>query len=314
MLRAATAFLAAVALVAVPTGEVLARGKRASKPTVLILRTESSALDDAARMKVTDAVIGRAKRYKNYKIAISASDLVEEMFEFECTEAGVECLTRIGSKYKADLVVYSEISKTADDALEMQMRLVDARQQLVAQSTRQPLATTDEAARVAERGLIVLLGPVDLPTTTAVEAGFLHVQLVGGGIALVYVDDKLVGRLSVTGLKVKLAPGSHNVRVVRAGFKEWTGAVAVASGATRDLDVTLAAEEASAMKPKPMGPAIDEPVTSKWWFWTAIGVGAVAIAGVAVWAASGGEETKVGSLELRIDSDLAHKDPVFSGN
>ena len=197
--------LLALLLVLLPFGRAEAASRKPTKERVLILRVESTQLDDDARRSLTDALADSAKRYKHYDLVLSKVDLVEEMFEFECTEAGVDCLSKIGRKHKVDKVIYSEVSKDGNGKLEWSMRVVGLKPvPRVEQSTRQQLEGAD-AAKLAERSLLVLIGPIDLPARGEASLGTLAVRLAGGGVALVYVDDNLLGRTSVGGLTAQMA-------------------------------------------------------------------------------------------------------------
>ncbi len=285
---------------------------RARKERVLILRVESTQVPDAERVALTNALAESARRYQHYDIVVSKADLVEEMFEFECTEAGVECLEKIGKKQKVDRVVYSEVAKDGNGKLEWSMRVVGLRPVArVEQSTRQPLEGHD-IQKVTERGLLVLIGPVDLPERAGTPPGTLTVRLAGGGVALVYVNEKLVGRTSVGGLTAPLAPGTYRLRVVRAGYKEWATVVRVASDKTTEIAVSLELAPAPSAPP-PGAPSPDEGLASKWWFWTAIGAVVVG-GGIAVYALTRDDGAgSVGNASFSFDSGDAHLDPVFSG-
>ena len=312
-------FLAAVSLTATlpPASADAKRGD--NRPNLLILRVESTAVTDAQRQSLTAALAARAKEYKHYRIRTSKTDLVEEMFEFECTEAGVECLSSIGGKYKASKVVYSEVVKDDTGKLQWSLRLVQMKGPnepiaRVAQSTVQTVGDIGRPRKAVENGLLVLIGPVDMKVERAEAPGTLHVQLVGGGVALVYVNEKLAGRSSVGGLKVKLAPGTYAIKVVRAGFKDWASKAEVKSGATATLTVELVAAPAQPVGGGSGASGVKAvPVTSTWWFWTAVGVG-VATAAVVVWAVTREDETiKLGNAAFSLDSSDAHLDPVFFG-
>ncbi len=309
--------VAALTLTTLLPAQADAARRRSRKPTVLVLRVESAAIDDKARVALTKALVRKARQYKHYKVKVSKTDLVEEMFAFECTEAGVECLSKIGKKYRASLVVYSEVSK--DDAgghtwsmRVVQMKSKDSPIARVAQSTAQKLEAVDKPKKAAANGLLVLIGPVELPESRVVSPGTLHVRLIGGGVALVYVNGKLAGRSSLSGLKVTLAPGTYKVKVVRAGHKDWEQAVKIASGKTIDRIVELEAlpEEKTRVGSKPK---VAAPVTSKWWFWAGV-AGATAAVAVTVWAVTRQDEaTPTGNAAFSLDSNDAHLDPVFGG-
>ncbi len=65
------------------------------------------------------------------------------------------------------------------------------------------------------------------PSAVAVETGTVMVNTRPGG-AEVYVDGRLVGATPLT--LVDVAPGSHAIRLVRAGYREWTTTIDVAAG------------------------------------------------------------------------------------
>ena len=290
--------------------------KIAAKQKVLILRTDGATVTDIQRQAASKELQNQALRYRQLDIVFAAGDLTEEMFEFECTDPGVECLGKIANKYKAQLVVYSELTKNPSGQLHLNMRVIDSSQNRVAQSTVQPLASLDKPTSAVQRGLVVLLGPVDLPSDAAEAIGTIQVVLFGGGVALVYIDDKLVGRTSVTGLKVQVSAGSHTLRVVRAGFKEWTAKVNVNAGAVVEQAVQLE-QQALVQDPTGLGglpgKPVETPLVQKGWFWGAIGVGVVAI-GVATWLLLRGDDApKTGSVAVSLDHADAYLDPVFGG-
>lgn len=306
-----------VAGLLVPRAVHAQEAKAAARQKVLILRTDGAAVADAQRQTVSKELQNQAMRYRQLEIVFASGDLTEEMFEFECTEPGVECLGKIANKYTAQLVVYSELAKNPSGQLQLNMRVVDVVQGRVAQSTVQPLEAPDKPVQAVQRGLVVLLGPVDLPTDTAEQTGTLQVVLFGGGVALVYVDDKLVGRTSVTGLKVAVAAGPHTLRVVRAGFKEWTAKVTVNPGAVVEQAVQLE-QQALVQDPTvgsggmPVKP-VEPPVYQKAWFWGVVGAGVAAV-GVATWLLLRGDDVpKIGAVAVTLDHADAYLDPVFGG-
>ena len=65
------------------------------------------------------------------------------------------------------------------------------------------------------------------PSAVGVETGTVMVNTRPGG-AEVYVDGRLVGATPLT--LVDVSPGSHAIRLVRAGYREWTTTVDVTAG------------------------------------------------------------------------------------
>jgi hypothetical protein len=288
-----------------------------NRQKVLILRADGTGVTEPQRQAISKELQTQALRYRQLDIALAAGDLTEEMFEFECTEPGVECLSKIGNKYAAQLVVYSELAKNPSGQLQINMRVIDVAQGRVAQTTVQPLDQIDKPTMAVQRGLVVLLGPVDMPAEAGEAVGTLQVVLFGGGVALVYVDDKLIGRTSVGGLKVQVAAGQHLLRVVRAGFKEWTAKINVGPGAVLEQAVQLE-QQSVVSDPQPGTPGVPKPsdnsVTKQWWFWTVLGVGAVAIGTAAYYLLKPADAPKTGSLAVSLDHVEAYLDPVFAGS
>jgi hypothetical protein len=134
------------------------------------------------------------------------------------------------------------------------------------------------------------------------------VALLGGGPALVYVDDQLAGNTEDKE-DIAIPAGSHVVRVVRAGFRDWSGRVTVPSGGR--IDKTVHLEQMTTVAGQGPNKAVDTPITRKWWFWTLIGVGIAGGAAVAIVAASSTTPVVTGAASFTLDSNNAHLDPVF---
>jgi hypothetical protein len=73
-----------------------------------------------------------------------------------------------------------------------------------------------------------------------VTTGTLSVSSSPGGAA-VYVDNSYRGVTSTT--VGNLVPGSHSVRLVLAGYQDWTGTVSISAGATTYLNPTLVVDQ-----------------------------------------------------------------------
>lgn len=284
-----------------------------ARPKVLLLRTDldKSGLSANQGLQLTKDLFAQASRYKQLDVVLSSLDLAEEMFEFECTDASAECLAKVGAKYGAQQVVYTHVEQAkSGGGLLLNMRVIDVVQARVAQTTVQPLENVDKSSSPLQKGLVVLLGPTDMPAESNDATGFLQITLFGGGVALVYVDGKLAGRTSVTGLRVAVAAGSHTVKVVRAGFRDWSGKVTVSAGQTLEQAVRLEAQEPAG--PGGAAPAVaSQPLTHKWWFWTGIGVVAVGVGVLAAVLAGGDKAPTTGGASLGLGSGEAFRDPVF---
>lgn len=79
----------------------------------------------------------------------------------------------------------------------------------------------------------------------------------------VLVDGKPIGR---TPMEVRVSPGSHNLRVMHAGFRDAMRSTLVVEDETKEVTVTLHEKHA---------------ITEEWWFWAGVTViGAAAVATV----------------------------------
>ena len=124
--------------------------------------------------------------------------------------------------------------------------------------------------------------------------GRLRVTSVTPASATVSIDGRRA-QLNDAG-ETAIDPGSHVVRAEAQGYVTHDETIEVAESATREISFTLAAVPVETPHPV-QGPSVDprvapnpaqqpaasRPIYSRWWFWTAIGVGAAAIgAGTAI--------------------------------
>jgi hypothetical protein len=87
------------------------------------------------------------------------------------------------------------------------------------------------------RGQTAYINAVLTPTVTS---GSLRVDSNPSGAA-VYVDSIYRGVTST--IVGNLAPGSHSVRLSKAGYQDWTGTVSISAGATTTLSPTLTPDQ-----------------------------------------------------------------------
>ncbi len=118
------------------------------------------------------------------------------------------------------------------------------------------------------RANIVLPGggrfSLDAPLTALGTSSVLTVRSSIAG-ATIFVDGRPVGDAPA---ESTVEPGSHRVRVHRDGYDDVERSIVTAQGEHRIVSID------------PTSPA---PITSRWWFWT--GVGVVVVSGVALTAA-----------------------------
>lgn len=137
----------------------------------------------------------------------------------------------------------------------------------------------------------------------ALKAKLAYLEVTGDPIgAELKLDGKVVGTLPLA-KPLRVKPGQHDLAAAKPGFEATKLSVDAPKGVTTPVEVKLGLPKVAASEETPpIGPAAeeattprpiarDEPVTSKWWFWGAIGLAAVAAGtGIAVAASSGGSD------------------------
>jgi hypothetical protein len=201
-------------------------------------------------------------------------------------------------RYPEALAAIERFAKEAPPALRARVpKLDDLVAELRAHVARVSIRCEVQGARVLVRDKVVgttpLAGPIEVESgkaTIEIDAeGFepyrRDVDLTGGALvaleaqlspratsavlrvsstaasATVLVDGKPAGNAPV---EIVIAPGSHAIAVRREGYEDVESTVVIQPGEHKD--VTLE-------------PQKNAPITSKWWFWT--GVGVVVAGGVA---------------------------------
>jgi hypothetical protein len=188
-------------------------------------------------------------------------------------QAGV--IVRIGPRprrpYQATIEMRDPVSGTARQTVEGELPL-DA-------------AAVGPAARaLAEQLRDAMPSPPPRPATLTVTVN------VDG--ARVSVDGEEIGVSPVAPIDV--VEGPHEIAVLMPGYLSARRQVRVSSGEQARVDINLTPSGvAAATEPGGTAPAAGGDVTGEWWFWTAIGVGAAVLAGIAIGigvaASSGGQ-------------------------
>ncbi|MDB5220133.1 MAG: hypothetical protein JWO86_8060 [Myxococcaceae bacterium] len=119
-----------------------------------------------------------------------------------------------------------------------------------------------------ERALLLPAGKietVDIALASRTQEALLRVTSPVSGAAVV-IDGKAIGNVPA---EVPMKPGQHRIALSRDGYDRAETSVVVVAGETKEVSVPMATHET---------------ITSKWWFWTGIGVVLVA-GGVATYIA-----------------------------
>ena len=119
-----------------------------------------------------------------------------------------------------------------------------------------------------ERPLTLAAGKietVDVMLASRTEEALLRVTSPVSGAAVV-IDGKAIGNVPA---EIPMKPGQHRIALSRDGYDRTETSVVVAAGEKKEVNVPM---------------AVHETITSKWWFWTGIGVVLVA-GGIATYIA-----------------------------
>lgn len=92
-------------------------------------------------------------------------------------------------------------------------------------------------ALVAAASSVIAVGPVTAAAPTLQAPGELVVSSLTEGATLI-VDGKPIGTLPLED-SIILLPGEHLVKIVKRGFKDFVGTIAIAAGETYELEMDL---------------------------------------------------------------------------
>ena len=189
------------------------------------------------------------------------------------------CLAALGRRLKADYIATGNLASLGKNYV-VTLKLVDTSNAKTVRRISEPLSGKAEklieAVRVAAYRL---LAPERL-------LGSMQVVVDQPG-ARIFVDSNFIGktpyRQVITGLKV----GKHVLKITHPDFLDFSRKVSIRFQKTTSIKVNLhRPKEALASKPPSKGPVITDhpiPFYSKWWFWTAVAVGATAIGATVGW-------------------------------
>ena len=191
------------------------------------------------------------------------------------------CLAKLGRRLRVDYVVAGNLASLGENYV-VTLKLVDSSTGKAVRRISEPLS--GQAERLIEAVRVAayrLLAPERL-------LGSIRVVVDQPG-ARIHIDGEAIGktphRRAVTGLKV----GEHLVKITHPEFLDFARKVRVRFQKTTTVKVNLLRPKAdpALSAPNVKEPAVrDTPVPfySKWWFWTAVAVGAAAVGATVGWA------------------------------
>lgn len=310
-IRRLAATLQAVALLALVAPSGLAQ---TPPPTdrVLGMRVEGLELSAKDKDDLFHVVQAKLRLYPTIDLLKPPEvELTDEMFELECFEIDVECLTRLGRKYGASKVFYAEVNMV-DAGFQLRVSVVDAEAGVAMREEMGVAAARADLAGALEREVEAVFGAPPPPKPVK---GRLVVEAAIAG-AQIFIDGAYVG----TGkIDLEQKPGTYSVRVAKEGHEESIFQLTVEAGKAVSRTVRLEplpeAPPPTTLPPTTPDPGEEAaPVYQEWWFWTAlVGGAAVVAAAIAVPVALGSDSgpTPTGSMVISVDHKQAWRDSAI---
>lgn len=287
-----------------------------SRSKLLVLNVDSDSMSDGVKADTLAATRKKLAEYPNLEVLDTPNvDLLDLMVEYECLDLDASCLSTVGKKYGAELVLFTRWAKGT-----LEVRLIKVADGTYAAEYKSDAEEGKVAGLVATTGLEKTLGPIPVKVEKVDVTIDANVEA-----AEVYIDEKAVG---VTPLTVKLDAGDYVVSIRKDKFMmveeklKVTGSQAVKWSATlkpippKKVVVTPPPKVTTPTRTEdPKKPGDDDkaskPFYATWWFWTAVGVGTAAIVTGTVLALSGSDSYDTGTIKFSVHPSTAEKDAIF---
>ena len=305
----------AAVLVSLGGGDALAAKHKGSAPKqtkIKVLGMQVEGSDLAAKDKADLFHVVQAKLRSYPKIDLlkpPERELTDEMIDLECIDIDLDCLGKLGKKYKAEQVFYTQVDKKGS-GFELLVRVVDTagKKPKFKRNERTPVPTFTALANAMEREVEAVFGK---PPAPADGAGYLEVSATPAG-AKIFVNGDYAGTSNV---KLKEEPGTYSLRVARDGYQESVMTVVVAAGktVTRKIELEGLPDGVAGGGGGGEGVAAATPFYKTWWFWTAVGVVVVGTT-VAIAATSNSSPSQsAGAVIFSVDPQNAWRDAAVMG-
>jgi hypothetical protein len=216
-----------------------------AKPKVAVLGlevVEDGAIDaktTTAAKQITSKLRGEASKSES-KLELaddSNKDLLELKLLSDCSDEGRRCMAEIGKELKAEFLLYGRIEKRKN-GYQVSLKLLETGTAQMAKTTSDIVPFAD----ATDQGLSRWSHSFYARLTGAPEDGALVVRAnVDSG--MVYIDGELKTNLSGGSAKVAgLSEGVHRVTIEADGKRRYDAEIAISSGQTEELAVSLSAE------------------------------------------------------------------------
>jgi|GEM_PF-1509587 len=241
-------------------------------------------------------------------------ELTDEMIDLECIDIDAACLTRLGKKYKAEQVFYSQVDKGKGGAYVLLVRVVDVAKGKAIHDTKTNMPNRMAIANGLEKQVAKVFGAKGSGPAPPKkdEEGFIEIKVPNNSDAKIFINKEF----AATGeIKVKRKPGKYTVKVTADGFTEQIFSVEVTPGRTTTRSVILKGMDGGVGPiKKPTEPEDEDEFYETWWFWTIVGVVvAGGVAGIVVATTSDTTSNAVGNVTFSVDPQQSWRDTDVQG-
>ena len=223
-----------------------------ARAAVLPLKVSADNLDEATTAELTKAIADKFARYPSLTLLpMPEADAIDVMIDAGCEDLNTECLVLIGKQYGATAVVYST-AVGMDEGIGLSIRYVEV------ESGKQRVQDRAAASGVGPSDLMKLaLGEILGPEPSTEPAGVLvnFVSFPPGGE--VYVGPEFVG---IAPVSTRLSPGSHEIRMVKEGYRTRDGRIEVAADKEAEVKWSLSAIPAQPVVAAPVAAPTPAPI------------------------------------------------------
>jgi PEGA domain len=202
---------------------------------VAVLGVEASeGAPDSLATALTDAFRQRISGTKGFRL-VAGRDLVEVKLVFSCPDEAPSCMAQAGKSLGASKLIFGSVKKSPNDNYVVTLKMLD---------TSRAVVDTFVAEQItkAQAGGAALRGPVQKWFATLTGQGGAGTIVVRGDVigASVALDGSPWGLLGTEDMALSgVTPGKHELAVTKPGYENVRKEVAVASGETARVDVSL---------------------------------------------------------------------------
>ena len=301
-----SACVAMMSLQAIGAEDVSAARTKAVK--ILGMNVESDDLTRKDKKDLFRVLQSTLKAYPSINLQNPPdAELTDIMMDLECIDMDVECLAKLGKKYGAQRVFYTQVDKTSA-GYNLIIRVVSVSQKKALLDKTSKVKSSRALANVMQEHIVKVFGK---PPSKEPKPGTIRIKSAVPG-AKIFVNGLYIG---IGRIKLKRPPGKYTVRVTRPGYTEVVFNVTVRSGKTVKKRVKMkyvkVAKDAK-KDPKKL-PVAGVPIYEKWWFWASIGGGVLLTTIIAVAASGDGDDGPVGPIVFSVDPQNAWRDVSVQG-